>query len=275
MSDLTAIEKRKLEKHFQMGGGVVCNFSNRTFANQVLDSIGLDVYVDKYKIFGESKANRLRALWKIENNYTISKLLIGILEYWKAERTLLSVDESMWSEAFNPELHEECLKIAERLKNNTAMGDLDALEQYNLDDNYELLTDSIKTSILKDKPDQAIDRMHTFTIKRMRLLCDKHNIKYSKDTFLHTLFGNYVKFLEENKLIQSEMSLRILKSSISILDAFNSVRNSHSLAHDNEILNRNESILIFSNIFSLIKFIDAIEESSSSNTTNEIENIPF
>lgn len=257
-----------------MAGGYVCNFTNRTFANQILDSTGLDIYVDKYQTYGDSKANRLRAFWTIENNYVTSKLLEGILEYWKTERTLLNADENTWSEPFSPELHEECLKIVERLKNNTTISDLDALDQYNSND-YELLIDSIKASIYKDKPNQAIDRMHTFTIKRIRLLCDKYNIKYTKDTPLHSLFGSYVKFLEENKLIQSEMTLRILKSSISILDSFNSVRNNFSLAHDNDILNRDESILIFSNISSLIKFIDAMEEGSSNNTSNEIENIPF
>jgi len=41
------------------------------------------------------------------------------------------------------------------------------------------------------------------------------------------------------------MTERILKSSISILDAFNDVRNNKSLAHDNPVLNRNESLLIF------------------------------
>jgi len=31
MSDLTSVEKLKLEKIFEMGGGYVLDFSNRTF----------------------------------------------------------------------------------------------------------------------------------------------------------------------------------------------------------------------------------------------------
>jgi hypothetical protein len=39
MSDLTFIEKTKLEKQFQMGGGYVLDFSNRTLAEFVADSM--------------------------------------------------------------------------------------------------------------------------------------------------------------------------------------------------------------------------------------------
>jgi hypothetical protein len=41
-------------------------------------------------------------------------------------------------------------------------------------------------------------------------------------------------------LIESRMTETILKSSISVLEAFNEVRNNKSLAHDNELLNESE-----------------------------------
>lgn len=40
----------------------------------------------------------------------------------------------------------------------------------------------------------------------------------------------------------------ILKSSISTLEAFNRVRNEQSFAHDNSILNYDESLLIFNHV---------------------------
>jgi len=43
MSDLAFIEKTKLEKLFQMGGGYVLDFWNRTFADFVLESTGRDI----------------------------------------------------------------------------------------------------------------------------------------------------------------------------------------------------------------------------------------
>ncbi len=57
------------------------------------------------------------------------------------------------------------------------------------------------------------------------------------------------------------MTERILKSSISVLDAFNDVRNNQSLAHDNPVLNRNESLLIFNHVTSATRFVWALEQS--------------
>jgi hypothetical protein len=45
-----------------MGSGYVLDFSNRTFEEFVLDSIGKSIYAAEYETGGGSKANRLRAL---------------------------------------------------------------------------------------------------------------------------------------------------------------------------------------------------------------------
>ena len=55
------------------------------------------------------------------------------------------------------------------------------------------------------------------------------------------------------------MTSRILKSSISTLEAFNDVRNNQSLAHDNPMLNYEEALLIFNHVASSIRFLKAIE----------------
>jgi hypothetical protein len=73
------------------------------------------------------------------------------------------------------------------------------------------------------------------------------------------MFGEYIKYLRGNEHIESQMTERILKSSISIFDAFNYVRNNQSFAHDNKILNYGESVLIANYFFSTIKFIEVIE----------------
>ena len=89
-----------------------------------------------------------------------------------------------------------------------------------------------------------------------------------------------MKHLKQEDKIESQMSERILKSSISILESFNNVRNNQSFAHDNPVLNYNESILIFNNVSSSIRFIESIEEPDAADTLqDEIEtgwdDIPF
>lgn len=74
--------------------------------------------------------------------------------------------------------------------------------------------------------------------------------------------GEYIKQMKSKGLIESEMTERIFKSSISILEAFNDVRNNQSLAHDNRMLNYEESLLIFNHVSGAIKFIDSLERKS-------------
>lgn len=59
MSDLSNVEKRSLERLFDMGSGYVLDFSNRTFEEFVFDSSGKGIYDTKYDSGSGSKANRL------------------------------------------------------------------------------------------------------------------------------------------------------------------------------------------------------------------------
>lgn len=123
-----------------------------------------------------------------------------------------------------------------------------------------LLEQQIWDCINQDKPEACLDRLHTFLIKSVRIICEKHGISTTKEKPLHSIFGEYVKFLTKNKLITSVMTERILKSSISILEEFNKVRNEQSLAHPNTLLDYDESLLICRNILSVLRFLEAIEQ---------------
>jgi len=273
MSNLNFKEKRYLEKILGMSGGYVLDFSNRTMQEFIIDILGVDIYIDKYSIKGDSKANRLRAFWEIESNYHVGFLLEKFLDYWltqvhTGERNIDYTDEN---------LHKVCAKIIDRLKSGGSVENLDSIKPNSKDESFDKLVSSIKHSINNNEPETGIDRLHTFVIKYVRELCLKYNIEFDKDTPLHSLFGMYVKYLNVSKLIESEMTIRILKSSISVLEAFNSVRNNQSFAHDNSILNYNESLLIFNDISNVIRFIEAIEKQNEPKPLIKNENwdLPF
>lgn len=273
MAELTSIEKIKLEKFFQMSSGYVLDFSNRTFQQYVFEICNRDIYSEKYGYGSGSKANRLRGFWKEEAGPVVSKLICAMLEYWKTKKLTRGEEINLQEDA----LYDECHKIAVRLKNDTSVEDIDALEPNANDKTFKLLAESIKESIEKNSPEQALDRLHTFVVRYTRELCDHHGIPYTSDTPLHSLFGSYVKSLRGKKLIESEMAERILKSSISVLEAFNEVRNNRSLAHGNPILNYHESMLIFNNIVNVVRFIESIEpQASTDNIAGAgLEEIPF
>ena len=235
--------------------GYVLDFSNRTFQEFILESTGLDIYNEKYTYGSGSKANLLRGFWQVETNYNVQRLNLALLEYWKTYNLLNNYNATQ----NDIELYNECKKVSGSLNTELVIGNIETIQVETGDRNFSRLANSIRESIEKNEPEIALDRLHTFTVKYIRTLCDKHKIKYDKNKALHSSFGEFIKYLKSSKIIESEMTERILKSSISILEAFNSVRNEHSLAHDNPILNSNESMLIFKNVASIIQFLEQVE----------------
>lgn len=256
MADLTYIERANIEKFLGMKSGYVLDFSDRTFQEFVGEAVGLDINDEKYHYSSNSKANRLRQFIKVESNYTFGKLFSAFCDYWISKVHTGEIDPRD-----DENLYNECVKIVERLKQESVVEHIDAI-QPNVDDrDFKLLAKSIRESIEKNEPEAALDRLHTFTFRYLRELCDKHKISYEKSDSLNAVFGKYIKFLVENKHIESIMAEKILRYSINVIEAFNDIRNNKSFAHDNPILNYHESVLIFNNVSNTIKFIETIENS--------------
>jgi hypothetical protein len=249
LSDLHFMERSRLEKLLGMGSGYVLNFSNRTFQEFIADSVHRDIYCGMYDSGSCSKANLLRKFMGAEPNHVIGKLLSDLVELAK-EQSVHREDKA---------LLEECRKIAERLRQGAPVEDLDAISEELIEKDFDVVIKSIRGSLDDNKPEAGLDRLHTFVTKFLRHHCEMRGITVSKDKPLHSLLGEYIKQMKVSGAIETQMTERILKSSIANLEAFNSVRNDHSLAHDNPILNYDESLLIFNNVVSAIKFMQALE----------------
>jgi len=268
MSDLSSIEKLKLEKMFEMEGGYVLDFTDRTFLEFIIENTNINIYDGKYDYASGSKANRLRAFWTQESNYTVGKLISDLLEYWTTKKQINYIEISQAEQA----LFDDCYTIAKRLKQDSIIENIDAIQPYYNDKEFSVLAKSIRESIQNNEPEVALDRLHTYVVKYTKKLCDKYGISYDKNKPLHSLFGEYVNYLKQNGFIKSQMTARILKYSTKILESFNDVRNNQSLAHDNPILNYHESVLIFNNVSSAIKFIEALgKEKSDVDEQDEVQ----
>jgi hypothetical protein len=249
MSNLTNMEKREFERLLDMGSGYVLNFSNRTFDEFILDSTARSIYDPRYDYGSGSKANRLRAFWNAEGNPVVAKLMGDMLDY-AVEIGSIVKD--------NP-LVEECRRIIIRMTQDGPVTELNALTAISDERDFETVAKAIRETIEKNQPEAGLDRLHTFVIKDVRSLCTQRGVTVTRDKALHSLFGEYVKRLRDADHIESEMTSRILKSSISTLEAFNDVRNNQSLAHDNPILNYDEALLIFNHVASSIRFLRSLE----------------
>lgn len=273
MRKLNFSDNRCIEKFLDMESGYVLDFSNRTFEEFIQDAVNRNIFDPKYNYSSNSKANLLRKFFQIESHYTIGTLLEQFCKYWVVHLKAEEPDKQ--------DLYEECLKIADRLKKDNIIPNISAIEpDFNDPKDFKLLADSIRADIGKNNPEAALARLHTFLMKFFRDLCINHTIKYSDEDPLHSLSGKYFKFIEIQEVIESRVSILILKSSISILDAFNEVRNNRSFAHDNPLLNYKESLLIFNNIVNLVDFIKYIEElvkekKESEKSNSSVYDLPF
>ena len=81
MANLTTLEKQILEKLFQMNGGYVLNFSDRTMGEFFRDDVGVDIYNQKYNYASGSKANRMRGLWLKADEKLVGKSTLKLIEY--------------------------------------------------------------------------------------------------------------------------------------------------------------------------------------------------
>lgn len=267
MANLTHKENFLIEKLFEMPTGYVMDFSNRTFEQFIYDCLRINIYNDKYNYATGSKANRLRAFFREEPNYKVGQLLSALLEYW---HTKAIVREYGFELEKDREIYNQCLKIAARLKEENVIEEIQVIKEINDDQDFSRLAKSIRESIDKNEPEIALDRLHTYLIKYIRQLCSNHKIEIKKNESLNAIYGKYIKFLISNKKIESKMSENILKYSINILESFNDIRNNKSFAYDNEILNYDESVLIFNNVTNSLKFIESLEKKIEQNYEPDI-----
>jgi hypothetical protein len=186
MSNLSGRDKRQLEKLFDMGSGYVMFFNNRTFS-EFFSEYNVNIYDDRYSAHGGSKANRLREFWDSEPNYIVAKVIEDLILYGQ--------DENYFSKT-PPQLVEECMAIAQRLRSERSMVELDVLAALEEDPDFEILAQHVRDAIQRDQPEGGLDRLHTYVTKYVRTRCEEHGLNVDREKPLHSLVGEYVKFLE-------------------------------------------------------------------------------
>jgi Abortive infection C-terminus len=247
MANLKYGEKDDFEALLGMRTGYVLDFTNRQFREFVLDSVRLDIEDPTIGSTG-SKAVRLRHFWNNQPDHIVGRLMKDLVERTPDD---------------NATLRKRCTVAAERLSKSAAVQDASVISEFSGVEDFEQLAAGVRDSIAKNEPEAGLDRLHTFTVKFVRWVSQRRGLTVDRDKSLNAVFGMYVKKLQELKLIESRMTELILKTSISVLDAFNDVRNNRSLAHDNVLLNREESLLIFNHVTTAIQFIWTLEQSIS------------
>jgi hypothetical protein len=239
---------------FDMHSGYVLNFSDRTMAELFEDEFGIEIHQEKYGFNGTSKAKHLRALIQTEDEYTVAKVMRAL---WQYRASLLRYQNR------SPEtdaLKTRFFDLVSRIEGGGAAPRTDALERSKRDETLEELIAAIERDIAANKPAAALDRLHTYCMKKFAHLLDERGIAWDRNDPLQSRVGKYVKALEAERDIR-EITRRIIKSAISVFEQFNDVRNDRSLAHDNDLIDKAEARFIFDAISAFLRFVKTIETS--------------
>jgi hypothetical protein len=154
-----------LDDVFQMGGGYVLNFSDRTFAQFFAEELNIDIDDPTYARNGTSKGKRLRCFLQTVDKPTVVRTLNALWEYREALRQKAGTDDKLQN------AHGRLLALIGRLTS----GDPGA-------------------SQTQSSPAPAFDR-EVFTLLRSDLL-NLSNLEpqargFAFETFLKTLFNKF------------------------------------------------------------------------------------
>ncbi len=266
-SNLSFYERRLLEEVLHMGGGYVLDFRDRTFREFVQEAVGRNIDDPRYSANGSSKANRLRTFWRDEPPRVVGTLLLRLLDH--AERTVPDCDGAKLV---------ACRQIGARLSSAAPLEE--SLLTVHDDTTLQALSDSVHEALRADKPGFALDRLHAFTVRFLGRTCERNGLPVGRDETANGLLGKYCKHIATARPLQSEMSLRILKYSIHVFEAYNAVRNDQSPAHPNPVLNAREALLVCNYVILMLNFLDSIEsehwrKSQTSTGVGPPDDIPF
>lgn len=158
MSTLNTNEKQLLEKLFQMGGGYVLNFSDRTFGEFFHDDIGVNIIDQKYNYASGSKANRMRGFWQVADDTLVGKSIEKLIEYIDNQIVIGNLKK----EDFPPELMRRGRDISARLQGRKVAAAVapETTEEEFISKEFgavfieKLGLDSVVTDILKQRLDE-------------------------------------------------------------------------------------------------------------------------
>ena len=259
MANLSFIEKQIICRLFGINGGFVFKFwsdrgeYNKTITKDLIaDACGINIFDDEsYK--GLSQQKCIQKIWDEESPHTVASLLKSLSDYF-----CFQMGDSFWGDDDQSD-YRQVQRIIERLEAESKVELPQQVEKQNL----RLILADIETNIRTNRPELIVDRLHTFSTEFFRSLCEKHGIGTEDDRGdelpLHSLVGRLKNWYAENHYFDSEFSVVAIQNTINIFDKYNAVRNDHSAAHPNEMLNKAEAMYAVRIVAETLTFIDKIE----------------
>jgi len=211
MVDLTRTQIRAIEDAmaYPRGFGYVLDFSDRTMEEFFADEFNIEIYAEEYQANGSSKRNCLTTFLTLADTYTALRVLRAL---WDRREGLLeaSSDSSLAQKAKSKS--KQFRNVIDQLGSEPSALATDGVETFARDRTLEELVADIERTLAANKPEVAIDHLHTYCVKKFTHLLAVRGIECPADEPLHSRFGKYRKCLEEEQELH-DFSKRALKLS--------------------------------------------------------------
>ena len=255
---LTSRHRTTFDQIFYSGAGYVLNFSDRTMSEWFEETFDLDIFAGRFQIEGRSKGKTLRGFVEVAEPRLVARVLRALWEYRCSLGGFVESDPNeedrlrAWIEQFTDEL-----------ENASSLNLDDAFKDFSSDTTLPKLRASIAADLIAEKPDVAIDRVHTYCVKRFRALLAHRGTPVNSSSPLHAIFGAYGKAVRDESTV-SAFVLPTLRTQHKLFEGLNDARNKCSFAHDNDLLAVSEAQFIIDCVLASLAFIERIEAARDS-----------
>ena len=269
-------EQRKFfDRIFHSGGGFVLDFTTPTMEEWFEEKFDIEIFQERFQIEGASKGNTLRGFVAVAEPRLVARVLRALWHY------RCSPDRNSFLQRYTEtDPNEEARlkawldQFTSELDNAPSLNLEEALPDFSRDTTLPKLRASIAADLVAEKHDVALDRVHTYCVKRFRTLLRSREQNFDARAPLHALFGAYGKALRDESRV-SEFVLPMLRVQHKLFESLNDARNKRSFAHDNELLAVSEAQFIVDSVLASLAFIERLETARVADLSEPDDSIPF
>lgn len=255
---------------FHSGGGYVLNFTDRTMAEWFDENFDLDIFQARFQIEGGSKGKTLRGFVEVAEPRLVARVLRKLWEY----RCLLGDGYVETDPNQEKQLKAWLEQFASELEEAPTLNFDEAFRDFSGDTSLQKLRASIENDLLAERHNVAVDRIHTYCVRRFRALLSSRGQDVNESASLDTLFSAYSRGVRDEGTV-SEFAFPLLSVQHKTFYILNQTRNRRSLAHGNELLDASEAKFIIDCVLASLSFIGRLEDSRQEPITNLNDEIPF
>jgi len=157
-----------------------------------------------------------------------------------------------------PQAHDRYLRIIANLRAGASLSKTDGLEKFVPNETLHELISAIERDIEANKPEAALDRLHTYCMKKFAHLLSLRGEDSSPNESLNSRAARYFNPIRKAGGMRP-ISEKIVKSTVDIFELFNGIRNNASFAHDSQLVDSHEARFIFEAIINLLRFAKSVE----------------